>query len=298
MLKSLQELLPVLEKICEKDLFIITSVGKSGSTWVQKILDCHPEVYCAGEGKFDTLISHSFRAFEKFNAKLDHTNQTIYANDKYYTTWGNYQRLLTTHFFMALAFLTAEKPIPESVRYIGDKDTSYIYNIGVWRKMILPDVKLIHVIRDVRDAIVSNVFHLNRQGADISIGEAKYYKQVESFARIWKKAICDTRRECEASPDLYMEVFYEHLLDDPFANTQKLLGFLGVESTEKTIKSCFENASFEKLTGGRHRGVEDKNSFLRKGIAGDWKNHFDKKAKDIVYQEAEDILVQLGYHVE
>jgi hypothetical protein len=199
---------------------------------------------------------------------------------------------------MALAFLTAERPISESVRYIGDKDTSYIYNIAVWRKAILPDVKLIHVIRDVRDAIVSNVFHLNRQGANISIGEAKYYKQVESFARIWKRAICDTRRECEASPDLYMEIFYEHLLDDPFANTQKLLGFLGVESTDRTVESCFENASFEKLTGGRRRGVEDKHSFLRKGVIGDWKNYFDKRAKDIVYKESGDILVRLGYQVE
>ena len=35
--------------------FFVLGVPKSGTTWVQKALDSHPQLLCRGEGKFMTF---------------------------------------------------------------------------------------------------------------------------------------------------------------------------------------------------------------------------------------------------
>ena len=55
------------------------------------------------------------------------------------------------------------------------------------------------------------------------------------------------------------------------------------------------SASFEKLSKGRERGQEDVTSFYRKGIAGDWKNYFTERDKEIYKEEAGELLIRLGY---
>jgi len=55
------------------------------------------------------------------------------------------------------------------------------------------------------------------------------------------------------------------------------------------------SASFEKLSRGRERGQEDPSSFYRKGVAGDWKNHFSKEDRRVFKEEAGELLIRLGY---
>ncbi len=39
----------------------------------------------------------------------------------------------------------------------------------------------------------------------------------------------------------------------------------------------------------------DPTSFYRKGVAGDWKNLFDERDKEIYKEEAGELLIRLGY---
>ena len=47
----------------------------------------------------------------------------------------------------------------------------------------------------------------------------------------------------------------------------------------------------------REAGKEDRNNFLRKGIAGDWKNHFNEEAANIFHHYAGETLIKLGYEI-
>ena len=46
---------------------------------------------------------------------------------------------------------------------------------------------------------------------------------------------------------------------------------------------------------GRAPGAEDRGSFIRKGVAGDWVNHFTRETAELFDELAGDALVALGY---
>jgi hypothetical protein len=93
----------------------------------------------------------------------------------------------------------------------------------------------------------------------------------------------------------YAEVRYEDLLVRPNEEVERLLGFLGVDTDETLVEHCVGSASFQRLSKGRRRGQEDPSSFYRKGIAGDWKNHFSQEDRRVFKEEAGELLIRLGY---
>lgn len=63
---------------------------------------------------------------------------------------------------------------------------------------------------------------------------------------------------------------------------------------EKLLGIVFDNR-FEKLSGGRKRGEDDVKSHFRKGVAGDWRNHFTPKIERAFKDRYGELLVRLGY---
>lgn len=92
------------------------------------------------------------------------------------------------------------------------------------------------------------------------------------------------------------KVKYEEMLVNPY-NTminalQKLLNNKKLD--ENKLKKVIEKYSFKNQTG-RKQGEENKSSFIRKGISGDWKNYFNDEAKKIFAKYASNELILMGY---
>ena len=56
-----------------------------------------------------------------------------------------------------------------------------------------------------------------------------------------------------------------------------------------------EAASFKRLSGGRDAGQEDRQSFFRKGQAGDWASWFSAEQTARFEAQAGSLLTELGY---
>ncbi|MGA8688873.1 MAG: hypothetical protein WB662_02920 [Methyloceanibacter sp.] len=56
----------------------------------------------------------------------------------------------------------------------------------------------------------------------------------------------------------------------------------------------YENR-FSEMAKGRARGIEDACSHYRKGVAGDWVNHFKPQHKEYFKKNYNDVLLKLGY---
>lgn len=90
-------------------------------------------------------------------------------------------------------------------------------------------------------------------------------------------------------------VKYEDLLVTPASELIRVVKTLtGDDLPLESAQRIVENYSFQKVSG-RNKGDENQTSFVRKGIAGDWKNHFSKEARQVFDNFAGSQLIQAGY---
>jgi Sulfotransferase family len=149
---------------------------------------------------------------------------------------------------------------------------------------VFPGAKLIMIYRDGRDVVVSDRFFTRDYG-----------RQPFSF----EQAIHDWRAGMEAQ-FLHAEAHdafvcsYESLLSDGRGVVRNLLEYLALPYDAKLIDRLLERSSFHFYTG-RNPGQENRRRFYRKGIAGDWKNHFSPGEKETFKEMAGDLLITLGY---
>ena len=100
-----------------------------------------------------------------------------------------------------------------------------------------------------------------------------------------------------AGNDQRLRIFrYEDLTDEKqFATWKDLLAHCDVQMPDDVLRDVLKEYSFSALTKGRERGAEDVKSHLRKGVHGDWKNHFTPPVEK-KFREATGALVEeLGY---
>jgi hypothetical protein len=295
-LERLNDRLDAIREIAAKDILVVAGTAKSGTTWVQRMLDTHPEIYCPGEGKFGTLVGGLVKAVTDYNRILTHANQAVYSGDAYYVPWDDDHIAAAVQFLLALAWAGSRHKDLAAVRYIGDKDTDYQRTIEVWRDRLLPDARFVHVIRDGRDTAVSNVFHRARsEGRPADFRSARFREFLEGYARDWAAGVRRMRDAFRERPDRCHEVRYEDLLAEPEVKAGGILAFLGVDDRPEVVARIVAENAFQRLSGGRERGQEDRASFFRKGVAGDWRAHFDDAARARFAKASGGLLEELGY---
>jgi hypothetical protein len=123
-------------------------------------------------------------------------------------------------------------------------------------------------------------------------------ERLRDWAEGWRTRV---GRAVKGGPALfetsYVEVRYEDLLERAEEEAERLFRFLGADASAEVVNRCVEAASFEKGSG-RQRGQDDyplRHGKYRKGIAGDWKNVFTERDREIFKEAAGDLLIELGY---
>lgn len=167
--------------------------------------------------------------------------------------------------------------------------------------------KVFFVMRDPRDVLVSAYFsHKYSHKADGHIKETreilnrvskeegliyniKILAGVYHILRSWKDASLKEDND-------FLLIKYEDLTGpDSFASFKNLFEYCEVDIPEKVLANVLKDYSFDQLSRGRPQGTEDSNSHYRKGVQGDWKNHFNAKIRDQFEAVAGDLVTYLGY---
>jgi hypothetical protein len=165
--------------------------------------------------------------------------------------------------------------------------------------------RVIHIVRDGWDQAIF-MMHQHWKGAQ---DQSSFYRlKLEERAK--RGEFYRTRRvqlegasgkTVEDGPVLlrgrYAEVKYEDLLERAVEEARHLIGFLGADTDEATVRRCVEAASFEALSGRERGGENYELNFRkhRKRIAGDWKNVFTERDKAVYKEAAGKLLITLGY---
>jgi hypothetical protein len=92
-----------------------------------------------------------------------------------------------------------------------------------------------------------------------------------------------------------VHVRYEDLRRETAGGLQSIvLKLTGAHLSPEKASAIAEEFSFQRQAG-RRPGEENRRSFLRKGVVGDWRNQFSKGAREIFNRYAGKELVLLGY---
>ena len=311
------------------DVFFIVGRAKSGTTWLTRTLDAHPEIVCRGEGRFfgrDYVLpgaeTKTIPARPLAGAIASNEALRSWLERSVWTREGDTDeqlseatRVLADH-FLGSAVASSKK------RIIGDKTPFLSSDIVAEIAEIHPEAKVLHIIRDGRDVAISAKHHIwNRSvgqggiheldGQELATRDA-YRDSASSFvaeghsiftpewlsgtAEEWvqmtRSARDDGRR---LLGDHYLELRYEDMQTDPERVLSAVLEFLGADHAATHVRSCIERASFERATKGRQRGEERPTEFLRRGIAGEWREVFTQKDRAVFRDSAGDFLIELGY---
>ncbi len=269
--------------VARRKVFFVVGCQKSGTTWLQALLNAHPAVCCGGEGHFTDLIGPMMQQVVKlYNDDLRTT--VNFSQDEVLSI----VRLLADQAF--LRYL-APRPDPQAVTLLGDKTPEAALAMPALAALY-PGARFIHAIRDGRDGAVSGWAHLNRLG---SAGRfASFAEYAEYFAAVhWVPYIQAAQQAGARMPGRYIEARYEEMIADPLSQTRRLLEFLGADPAGAA--TCVEAASFRTLSGGRDPGQEDARSHFRKGVVGEWRSAFDDEALRRFQAAGGDMLERLGY---
>ena len=276
--------------------FFVCGPPKSGTTWVQHLLDAHPNMSCWGEGHFHTKVAGPFvETMREYNRWQTAVEDVVYQGRSSYVPISRIEMIevISAH----IRWLMMRRGIAPEVMWVGDKTPGYTDCLPDLQALF-PDARFIHVVRDPRDVAVSRLFQRARTAANPNVavaGDPLYRQTVEDVARQWREGAEYVKSFAANCPGILHELRYEDLLQDFPGTARALFGFFGVESSPGTLAQIEQQTRFEAMTGGRARGIADDKSFYRKGIAGDWLGQLDKAAVSTIEAQCGGLMDAYGY---
>lgn len=171
-------------------------------------------------------------------------------------------------------------------------------------------VKVVLMMRDPRDQVVSRVFHLRRETTNrvyqrfLALSDDDAIMMcIEGAAGV--RSANDLLKLTQSWLSGRMEILcvkYEDLVAHPAAELRKVFRYLDIDLDDALLKTVIQRNRFERLTVGkkiwktwRAAGQEDPNSHFRKGIVGDWRNYFNDEHKQRFKEILGSTLIEMGY---
>ncbi len=298
------------------DKFFILGRSRSGSTLLMRLCRLHPEVHSNSQASFFSLppglksLVDSVEIEKWLSARANH--------------WNHGRDLSPSVMRAAADFILendAHKNGPQK-HIVGDKSPTTVTHGAAVKNMhlIYPDAKMVYIVRDGRDVMVSDRFRnfvenkWLRPGDDQILEGLKNNPEeyvsgkksifTESWLRntnqgipTWVANLDESESEAlKLYPDQYYPLRYEDLLSKPFEEMKKLWFFLGVKevdpSLEQTILDEVTVNPDEKWQAEKNNSIAPT---LEKGKPGAWKNFFTERDREIFKEIAGQHLIKWKY---
>lgn len=169
--------------------------------------------------------------------------------------------------------------------------------------MPIGDTKFVSIYRDPRDVLVSASFFLAHLPEERG-GMGESFRRLSSTERI--RSLISGRSGLPILPKLEMwfrtplaqKTSYENLTSHPVQELRKIAEFCGISTSSSALEKLSAKHAFE-AKHNRSLEADRRKHHMRKGVVGDWRNHFDESCIDD-FKEKRDgrwnrLLVEMGY---
>lgn len=281
------------------NLVFIVGCPRSGTTWLQRLLACHPRVRTGQESDlFDVYIGPQLRAWRRERDPKSSGRGGVglacyFKEEEFLTLLREYM-------------LKLMEPMVGSLRsgeIFVEKTPSHALFIQEIMEL-LPEARIIHILRDGRD-VVSSLLTASK-----TWGETWAPRHAWGAARMWVEHVKAVRQAANVlSKEQFFELRYEDLHASPPQALRNVSNFLGLEWDEKELENAIaENSAEEtKMRGGtpipvggefaRVSGsvVKEPSGFVRKARPGAWRVDLSWIEKAWTWIVAHKEMEKLGY---
>lgn len=281
------------------NIVFIVGCPRSGTTWLQQLLASYPKAKTGPESYlFSWFIGPQLRAWRK------EIKREVFAGVGLggYFREEEFLRNLKQYMLVLMQPMIGDLE-PEGV--FVEKTPNHALFIPEIVEM-LPDCKIVHILRDARDTVASLLATSKlRTGKGWAPGRAR------DAANIWVDSVNKVQAASKDLPanKLY-EVRYEVLRSSPESELSKLGKFLSFDWDTQLINQAIQRNDTKRVkeagsaTGIPMRGefqastgtsMIHQRGFVRKGEVGSWKEELSLKQKFDVWRVAHRKMNEVGY---
>ncbi|AUC78003.1 hypothetical protein CW736_00610 [Nonlabens sp. MB-3u-79] len=296
-----------------KNNHFIIAAPRSGTTWLNKMLNVHQDVNCIERrlfGDYADFILDEGNSNPRLRVTLDkYVNSMLL----HHGLDQSRKQSLTKNLINGLI---KEEKKSRSKKVTIDKITPYLNTSNIVLDQInnfFPKAKIIFLLRDGRDVITSGVFHwfnkikisedlsdFEKQRRDIFLNNntndlRRFFqdKEIVQWANEWKQTL-EIIEKAKLHHNIKI-IRYENMLENPSLILKECFSFLNVRFNQSIIDNSVRAGSFKIMSKGRELGEQKVNAHVRKGVTGDWKNYFTKDDAILFNEIAGNALIMHGY---
>lgn len=289
---------------------IMTSLGRTGSTWMMNLLAAHPQIVVRRRYPYECrtakywlqvlkLLSEPSTqpdAVGKFHAgawwvgpnpyfEWDLVRGSSVEDAMFVERTGELIQRNIESWYGAVA----ESQGKAGVRYFSEKFVPDMLPPLVHE--IYPGAKEVFLVRDFRDMICSILAFDEKRG--FSGFGRREGEAPEAYIRRMGNAALSFHHEWELRKDYSYLVRYEDLILEPAVTLKGLSDFLGLESSARTIETVLEEAERESNSYKAHRTSGSVRTSM-----GRWKRELDPELQKIIRDVFEVALEGFGYSLD
>ncbi len=295
------------------DPVMVTTLGRTGSTWLTQLLGAHPDVLALEPFRLEPrVVSYWAEVCSALSSPSSYLAPLVSSEPESEDWWlgrgrasgelGNSPELehwlATTHITEVASFCrdrieifyrTAVKPPPGSgtPRYVVEKfNPTWVPNL-VWE--LFPAAKEIFLVRDFRDRLAS-VIDFNRRRGYEAFGRADFDSD-EAFVREKVRIDAMTLLEAwRARRDRALLVRYEDMVLEPHETAATILEYLGLASDAGSVTSMIEGSRLPDEQTAPHRTTVDAAASI-----GRWRHDLDGALQRVCAEALGEMLREFGY---
>jgi hypothetical protein len=301
-----------IKQFFPREKFFIFGHARSGTTLLMRLVRLHPEVHC-------NYQAHFFTRAPLLRSLVDTPEAEEWLRRKS-NRWNRGRDLSPLVLRAAADFIMERDAAKAGKPIVGDKSPSSTIHGQTVRDMhaVYPDAKLVYIVRDGRDVLLSERFRNFVEESKFLTSEDKRIIEelrkdpgqfmngtrsifTETFIRRVAKGWITNLQETEDEGQRlfgknFLSLRYEDMLEHPFEELTLLWTFLGVKKVNKSLEKDIrvEMASNPDEEWQTQRDG-DISSFLPKGQAGNWTRLFTARDKAIFKEVAGTMLVKWSY---
>lgn len=294
-----------------REKFFIFGHARSGTTLLMRLARLHPEVHC-------NYQAHFFTRQPLLKSLVDTPEAEEWLRRKS-NRWNQGRDLSSLVLRAAADFIMERDAAGQGKRIVGDKSPSSTIHGQAVRDLhaVYPDAKLVYIVRDGRDVLISERFRnlveeskflkaedkriieeLRKDHTQFTNGTRSIFTEnaIRRVANGWVKNVQETEVEGRRLfGEHYFSLRYEDLLARPFDEMKNLWAFLGVRADPSLEKAITDEMSSNPDEEWQAKRNEDIASFLPKGQAGNWQRLFTARDKSIFKEVAGEMLIKWNY---